>query len=916
MWEMGEHMELHPRVEELVRERFPSLSLPQRLAIPKILEGKNVLVIARTGSGKTEAALLPIFSLLAKREGSGINVLYIAPLRALNRDLLERIRWWSERLDITAEVRHGDTSAGERRKQALTPPRILITTPETLQALLIGKIMRNHLKGVEYVIVDEIHELASDKRGLQLSLGLERLAEVTQTKFLRIGLSATVGSPQEVASFLGKDVLIIDAVEEKRFEIEVEYPRGQDVELAEKLHTTPDTAGRIKRILQLLERHESVLVFVNTREMAETLSSRFRLLSDAIDVHHSSLAKQLRIDTEKKFKTQKIKSIVCTSSLELGIDVGSVDLVVQYMSPRQVARLLQRAGRSGHRREETVRCKIIATTPDDIAESSVIVRKALEGELEGIRIYRNALDVLAHQIVGMALEYYECETEHAFKIVKRAYPYRELPYEKFLAVCNFLKSLRLLSVSEDGTQMRRKKSNFPFYYGKLSMIPDTRQYRIIEVGTNTFIGVLDEEFITTQIDIGGTFVVKGRTWNLLDIKDDVVLVSESKALSNAPSWEGELIPVPFEVAQGVAGARLEGVVAEADEEAGEIFRNYVEEQKKFFLPQKDEIVFEVLRSHVILHCCYGSLVNETMGRLIATLLTAKLGSSVGMFSDPYRILFSFPIVPDVEGIKEILASTNPEHIQTILEITLKRSSLFSWKLGQVAQRFGAISKDAEAMHFRRLIYAYEDTPLFEETINEIMVEKLDIAKTKRIFEGIQKSEIRLTVVKTKKPSPFARPILERGSSDLIYPERPEEEILELLKKRLSKRKVRLLCCFCGSVQATTSITDMEEFPKCHKCKARFLTFVRVQDTETGTLVKKSVRNLKLTRDEEKRVAEAKRKADLVLGYGKNAVLALSGRGIGVTTAKRILEKSLTPTSLLKNILEAERTYARTRRFWD
>jgi ATP-dependent Lhr-like helicase len=324
-------MELHPRV---VRERFPSLSLPQRLAIPKILEGKNVLVIARTGSGKTEAALLPIFSLLVERESSGINVLYIAPLRALNRDLLERIRWWSERLDITAEVRHGDTSAGERRKQALTPPRILITTPETLQALLIGKIMRNHLKGVEYVIVDEIHELASDKRGLQLSLGLERLAEVTQKKFLRIGLSATVGSPQEVASFLGEKVLVIDAVEEKRIEIEVEYPRGQDVELAEKLHTTPDTAERIKRILQLLEKHESVLVFVNTREMAETLSSRFRLLSDAIDVHHSSLAKQLRIDTEKKFKTQKIKSIVCTSSLELGIDVGSVDLVVQYMSPR------------------------------------------------------------------------------------------------------------------------------------------------------------------------------------------------------------------------------------------------------------------------------------------------------------------------------------------------------------------------------------------------------------------------------------------------------------------------------------------------------------------------------------------------------------------------------------------------------
>jgi len=268
----------------------------------------------------------------------------------------------------------------------------------------------------------------------------------------------------------------------------------------------------------------------------------------------------------------------------------------------------------------------------------------------------------------------------------------------------------------------------------------------------------------------------------------------------------------------------------------------------------------------------------------------------------------------VEGIKDIMLQTNPDHIRNILEITLKRSSLFSWKLGQVAQRFGAISRDAEAVQFRRLLYAYEDTPLFEETINEIMAEKLDISKTKRILEAIQRKEIRFNVIKTKKPSPFARSIVERGS-DLIYPARPEEEILGLLQKRLMKKRVKLLCCFCGAQVETGRISDIEEFPRCHKCGARFLTFVKPEDTETERILRRSLKKSKLTREEEKKLVEAKRKADLVLGYGKNALLALSGRGIGVVSAKRILEKSQSPGSLSKNILEAERIYARTRRFW-
>lgn len=899
------------------KKGFERLTLPQEKGIPLIAEGKNVLIIARTGSGKTEAAVFPIFDKLRSlKKTRGMKALYIAPLRALNRDLLERMEWWAENLGIKIQVRHGDTSQADRRKQAKSPPDVLITTPETLQAILPGKILKQHLEHVRFVVVDEIHELVEDKRGAQLSLGLERLKEVTQREFQRIGLSATVGDPQEVASYLGRNVEIVDATEEKDLLVQVEHPLEEDIELASQLHTNLETAARIKRIQELLSEHKSVLVFVNTREMAEVLSSRFNIIEENIDVHHSSLSKFMRIDTEKKFKTQELKSIICTSSMELGIDVGSVDLVIQYMSPRQVSRLIQRAGRSGHRLGEASKAVILSVNEDDILEAAVIARKALSHELEKPTSYELALDVLAHQTVGLVIDNYKMEIDDALSIIKRAYPYKDLSREKFVDVLQFLNELHLIWI--DGEVYGKKRASYKYYFENLSMIPDTKQFRTIEVGSFKFIGVLDEEFIATKADIGSSFIMKGRAWNIADIQDDRVLVTETESLGAIPAWDGEIIPVPYEVAVEVADMRTKIEEYPVDRNALEVVQAYIEEQSQYFLPSAEEITAEVFSSFVVLHAPFGSLVNETIGRVVASLVSAKIGASVLMRADPYRITFQFPTVPDVESIINVLKTTDPTHILPILEITLKRSSLFTWKLAQVAKRFGAVSKDAERYYLKRLIYAYEDTPLYEETLNEIVREKLDIPRAEVILERMQNGSIQVNVHKSDEPSPMGMAAITNiGGADTIFPKRAEREILKTLKARLERRRIKLFCVHCGKWSATFTIKHLEDYPKCRLCGARFLAILDRRDKDTMKAIRKRLRKEKVTEEEEELIIRAKRSADLMLAYGKKAALALSARGIGPQTASRVLARMQTEEEdLLRDILEAERTYARTRRFWD
>lgn len=329
----------------------------------------------------TETAVLPVLSKILdikeKENVKGILGIYITPLRALNRDLLDRLTWWCSNLGISVAIRHGDTPQSERSRQSRKPPEFLITTPETFQILFLGSRLREHLKTVRFVIIDELHEMLDSKRGVQLSVGLERLVNYSG-EFQRIALSATIGDLDLAAKFIFgyREYEIVYWYERKMFDIEVFYPKLEEVdyELSKKYGWSPKIVWSLRKIKEILDKHRSVLIFVNTREMAELLVSRFKkwIPEYPIEIHHSSLSREVRERNERLFKEGKLKAIVATSSLELGIDIGHVDAVIQYMSPRQVIRLVQRVGRAGHRLDEISKGYIITMDIDDYTESLAI----------------------------------------------------------------------------------------------------------------------------------------------------------------------------------------------------------------------------------------------------------------------------------------------------------------------------------------------------------------------------------------------------------------------------------------------------------------------------------------------------------------------------------------------------------------
>lgn len=908
---------------------FDSPTEIQELAIPRLLTGCNALLIAPTGIGKTEAALLPVFHHFLKSKPKGISILYVTPLRALNRDILERFEWWSRTLGIKIDVRHGDTSQYMRRKQALSPPDMLITTPETLQAILPGKVMKEHLRNVRFVIVDEVHELAEDKRGAQLSVALERLSYLTGREFQRIGISATIGCPEKVATFLGGnrkvEVIRVSPFKDVVLNVVKPAPRKEDKDIATRILSTIDASARIRVITDILRRHKSVLIFVNTREMAEALASRFRLLEENVGIHHSSLSQEARVKTEQDFKRMSIGALICTSSLELGIDVGSVEAVVQYKSPRQVTRLLQRIGRSGHRIGETSKGVILATDADDILESAVIARRALKEELEEVDPSYKPYDVLAHQLVGLALDRREVSKKEALALFNTTETFHNLEEEELDSVLELMSSLRLLWVDDDTFSLT--KNSRRYYYENLSTIPDEKHFTVKNLISRGRIGVLDEAFVVNYVAPGNLIIFKGAPWRVVSVEDDEILVEPVEEITGAiPSWVGEEIPVPFEVAQEVG--LLRNKIAEEGSRAlsGYPLNEYAVKQvlakiKKHLkigvpIPSNCRIVVEVLRDYAVIHACFGMKVNQALGRVFSALLTSKQGHEVALKVDAYRIILQSPREFNVKDIEELF-KINPEVIKPLLRITLKSSPLFRWKFLHVAKRFGVISRDASNtdISIRRVIDSYENTPVFEETIKEIFSNNLDVKKAQKVLEDIKNGKNEVIIKTVSRISPLAELGLQ-AYGELLLPKRAEKLILSALEKRLGDRRVELLCLYCSSWQPPVKVKHIDEHPTCPKCGARMLAVLKGRSRELRALYSKFRRREPLTRQEEQEVTRIQATGNLVLSYGKLAVIALAGRGVGPETAKRVLLATRKEDDLYKNILKAERNYARTRRFWD
>jgi ATP-dependent Lhr-like helicase len=942
---------LDDRIRELLSaSKIEYPTEPQQKAIPSVLRGQHMLLIAPTGLGKTESALLPIFhnflvqkdTKTSEKDRKGISILYITPLRALNRDMLRRTFDWGKHLGIAVAVRHGDTSDSERAKQARSPPDMLITTPETLQILFTGKQMRRHLRDIRWVVVDEVHELASDERGAQLAVGLERLLEITRQaghEFQRIGLSATVGLPHEVARYLGgkenttfRPIEILEIDVTKHIDIRVEMPSIQkdDYPLANRLSIEPISFALLRRCKELIDKHTSTLLFINTRDGAEILASRFHLWQDdqKIGVHHGSLSKHARIEAENDFKNGKLKSLVCTSSLELGIDVGNADFVIQYNSPREVTRVVQRVGRSGHRVGQTSKGMILATNPEDLSESLVIARRALAGTLEEFFIRRNPLSVLSNQIISIALEYGHISEKTTYEIITRSYPFSTLPWELFTSVIQQLKDQRSIWLEKEQNQtfLGKRANSRQYFLDNISMIPDEKTYPVIDISTRKSIGTLDESFVLASGFEGEKFILRGRPWMIVKREDTELLVTPIKEIGTVPSWIGEDIPVPFEVAQDVG--MLRRMVAEdreingypCDAKSLQKFVDYIATQKQqgFIVPDDRTLTIDVDEKTVVLNTCFGTKVNETLGRLISAVLAQSIGESIGINSDSFRINLELPGRLPPERIKDILLTVKPESLEYVLKTILRNSTYLRWQLVHVARKFGALRKDFDykMIGMKRLFGLFEQTLILEEALDKLMWERMDIVRTTQTLQKIQNGDIAIHI---QGLSPISLTGIEtiRG---LMVPQRADRTVLMALKKRLEDADVTMICTNCHhSWNTVAGRVPMQ--PVCSRCGAIKIAMVRRYNKKVLPLLSKKHRSV----EENREVQRIHKNASLVLSYGKFAVLALVGRGIGPDTAARILGRynklELTKSEereikFLRDILQAELQYAKTRGFWD
>ncbi len=943
-------------IRRLIEQRgFSSPTEPQEKTIPKILEGKNVLLISPTATGKTEAAVLPVLNMLitTAERLHGIKILYITPLRALNRDLLERLEWWCNNLDVKLATRHGDTETAERTRQARGPPDMLITTPETLQAIIPGRLMRQHLQQVRWVIVDEVHEMADSKRGSQMALALERLRWVTGKEFQLIGLSATIGSPEKVAQFLvgnkrPVEIVKVPVARQMKLKILFPQPKPEDMELASTLFTHPEVAARLRIIRRYIEKQKSVLLFTNTRAISEVLASRFKVwdINFPVSIHHGSLAKPSRIAAEKGLKEGALKGLVATSSLELGIDVGRIDLVIQYMSPRQVTRLIQRVGRSGHRIGRIANGIIITMDSDDTLETMAIARMACKEQLEPVDIPSRPYDALAHQIIGLLMKKKRWYFYEIFDIFKNAYPYADLTLEDIQKVLTYMHSRfpRLAWVSfEDqlAIKPRRTKALYEYYFENLSMIPDQKKYLVVDESSDTAIGVLDEAFIAEYGKPGIKFIIRGSPWKIMHVYGDKIYVKSVDDPTGAiPSWIGEEIPVPFEVAQEVGsirgrveqkikrGTRPEDIAAQlakkypadADVVSKALAETFEHVQRGILVPTDKRILIEDWDEFVIIHANFGSLTNRALAQLLGHILSEQTGYSVAVQHDPYRIFIQTMGTSDsntIIGLFNDLKKMSSDAIRDQLTQATVKTGLFKRRMIHVARRFGALKKwvDFSTVSLRSLMKSFEGSAIYEEALKEVFSKDLDLQRLLQVLNDVQMNRIEVLKLDTGgNITPVARVGVERVSMkrDLIPGERMKLILIESAKARLLNEVRTFVCTENWDYIEMIRLNDLPDKPACPKCGSTALGVFSRAEEQIRSLVEKE--GQKLTKSEQKWLEQARETAELVTKYGKAATVALAGRRVRISDALQVLRKEHTLSDhFFELVIEAERD-ALKRRF--
>ena len=894
---------------------FEELTEIQKEAIPEILEEKNCLIIAPTGSGKTECATIPIFSKLKTRKVSNkIKALYITPLRALNRDVFKRIINYAENENLKIEIRHGDTSQSNRKRIADNPPDILITTPETLVNLLSQKKHLDALSDLEWVIIDEVHELLASERGSQLCLSLERLQIKSKNQIHRIGLSATVGNPEEAGRFLvGTDrkFQLIHDTSLRNYDVDVVFVDG----------IMDDVAVKIIEYIKKEQITSPVLLFTNSRGESERLSSILKQKTSInVELHHGSLSRQVREETEDMLRDGKSGIVVCTSSLELGLDIGSVELVIHYGSPRQVSKFMQRIGRSKHDRGDSARGLIITENADDEFEIQAIIERIKEGSIEEQKIHHGSLDVLAHHLVGLSMQVGNVPIEAALKLTKLAYPFRDISLEEFFDVLEILALRDLIIFNDDKTEYKKNTAFFAtkYHFQNLSTIPDILKFKVVDTIENKFIGTLDQRFVG-DLDKDQIFVLRGSQWRVLNIdeksfKINVLPIRSSQEIP-VPKWEGVNIPVDFKTANKVGAFRTK-----VQNGSLKMMNNIISNLDFPKVPDEKTIVIESHRlpqkSVLILHSCFGTKINSTLKVILETLLDASLASRVKSSSDAYRILLSVESRFTKKHITDVFLSDFD--INEIMSVALKGKNDVTWKTFCVGKKFGFYDR-SDVYVKNEIRYDFErniDTPLVKEAFRELFHEKFDLEGAQRIIDLIKENKIQIEWVDVDKFSKLAEPVLDQTVMSYTNPANIDKEMLLKVKTRLMQTKQRLICVRCGLWQQV--MTPNETHPlRCKYCKGQQITCTYEYDHELVKIIQKKHQGKKLTPDENKNFQKAWKVSSLLSSFGKTALIVMAAYGVGPDTGARILKNRVEGDDdyLIKQIIIAEKTYTLTRGFW-
>jgi ATP-dependent helicase Lhr and Lhr-like helicase len=829
----------HPAVAAWFERSFAAPTAAQVQAWPAFQAGRHVLIAAPTGSGKTLAAFLAaIDGLVRQGLDSGLKdetqIVYVSPLKALSNDIQRNLeaplagireslkaRGLPE-VDIRTWVRTGDTPPGERERMRRRPPHIVVTTPESLYILLGSESGRAMLATTRTVIVDEIHALAANKRGTHLALSLERLSALCGGRLLRVGLSATQKPIEEMARFLvgaasntGLDCAIIDSGHRRARDLALELPDSpleavMSAEVWEQVY---------QRLAELIEAHRTTLVFVNTRRLVERVTRQLseRIGADQVTAHHGSLAKEQRLDAEQRLKHGKLKALVATASLELGIDIGEVDLVCQLGSPRSIATFLQRVGRSGHAIDGTPKGRLFPLSRDELVECTALLDSVRRGELDRLVIPEQPLDVLAQQIVAEVATR-EWSEDELYALARRASPYRALPREDFAAVVQMLaegfstrRGRRGALIHHDGVNhvLRGRRGARLTALTSGGTIPDNADYQVLLEPENHFIGTVNEDFAVESL-AGDIFQLGNKSYRIIRVERGVVRVEDAHGMApTIPFWLGEAPGRSDELSTAVSrlraeiAARLNGgesaetilrwLVAEVGiaQPAAEQLLEYLTSAHAALscLPTQDTIVFERFFDEVggmqlVIHSPYGSRINRAWGLALRKRFCRKFNFELQAAATEDNIVLSLTTAHSFE-LADVARYLNSATVRPVLIQAMLDSPMFvtrwRWVIGvalalprfrggkkvapQLARMgaedlIGAVFPDqiacAENLVGEREI---PDHPLVRQTISDCLNEAMDLAGLERLLKRMESGGIRVVARDLTQPSPLALEVL-------------------------------------------------------------------------------------------------------------------------------------------------------------